>query len=84
MCEGFGKPLNKLADCPSSPAPLPKVNKIRDPTAERLPPPLPEEATQTDEDITPNIKKVFFFFEQKGWLKEKDDFSLYIFSPDHP
>ena len=27
------------------------------------------------------IKKVFMFFEPKGCLKERDDFSLYLFPP---
>lgn len=83
LCENYEKP--KLADCPTIPASLPKVNKIRELPEEHISPPLPEEATQTDEDLTtdPGIKKVFFFFEQKGWLKDKEDYSLYILSPDH-
>ncbi|KAG8268299.1 low voltage-gated calcium channel activity protein [Homalodisca vitripennis] len=84
LSEGYSKTLNKLAECPPSPAPLPKVNKVREPLVEKPPAPLPEEATQTDEDLPPAIKKVFFFFEQKGCLKERVDFSLYIFHPDHP
>ncbi|XP_054283279.1 voltage-dependent T-type calcium channel subunit alpha-1G-like [Macrosteles quadrilineatus] len=84
LSECYAKPLNKLSDRPASPAPLPRVNKIREPTVERLPMPLPEEATQTEDDLSPGLRKVFFFFEEKGCLKDRVDYSLYIFPPEHP
>ncbi|XP_059472084.1 voltage-dependent T-type calcium channel subunit alpha-1H isoform X6 [Neocloeon triangulifer] len=34
------------------------------------------------EDEEPKVKKIFKFFEPRGCLKERDDYSLYIFSPD--
>ena len=64
-----------------------------------LPPikPLAEEeetAETTDEQSPPSpgrgsagsvekIKKIFMFFEPKGCLKERDDYSLFIFPPNN-
>ncbi|XP_065341308.1 voltage-dependent T-type calcium channel subunit alpha-1G-like isoform X4 [Cloeon dipterum] len=42
--------------------------------------PLPQVKVTTEEE-EPNIKKIFKFFEPRGCLKERDDYSLYIFSP---
>ncbi|XP_022162041.1 voltage-dependent T-type calcium channel subunit alpha-1G isoform X5 [Myzus persicae] len=30
-----------------------------------------------------NVRKVFYFFEEKGWLKDRAEYSLYIFPPEH-
>ncbi|XP_050521806.1 voltage-dependent T-type calcium channel subunit alpha-1G-like isoform X2 [Daktulosphaira vitifoliae] len=35
-------------------------------------------------DTKANSRKVFYFFQEKGWLKDKVEYSLYIFPPDHP
>jgi hypothetical protein len=46
--------------------------------------PLPQVkvTAEEEEEEPPKIKKIFKFFEPKGCLKERDDYSLYIFSPD--
>ncbi|CAH1388867.1 unnamed protein product [Nezara viridula] len=62
------KSVNVGALC--APTALPKVKE---------PPPLEPE----EEPILPVIEKVFFFLEPKGCLKEREDFSLYVFSPDN-
>ncbi|XP_066907873.1 voltage-dependent T-type calcium channel subunit alpha-1G isoform X3 [Halyomorpha halys] len=62
------KSVNVGALC--APTALPKVKE---------PPPLEPE----EEPILPVIEKVFFFLEPKGCLKEREDFSLYIFSQDN-
>lgn len=30
-----------------------------------------------------DVRKVFYFFEEKGWLKDRAEYSLYIFPPEH-
>lgn len=83
LSEGYKKPLNKLVDCQASPAPLPKVNMIREPWGERQSVTLPEESTQTEDDVVPPDPKIFFIFEKKGCFKDREDFSLYLFPPGH-
>lgn len=83
LSEGYCKQLNNMAERTTSPAPLPKVNLVRESLSERPPASLPEEDTQPEVDQPETVKKVFFFFEEKGWLIERKDFSLYIFPEDH-
>lgn len=59
--------------------------------------PLPDQEddhSRTDDQTPPSnghgsassverIKKIFMFFEPKGCLKERDDYALYIFSPNN-
>ncbi|XP_058804886.1 voltage-dependent T-type calcium channel subunit alpha-1G isoform X2 [Phymastichus coffea] len=68
--------------------PLPRIKQLPE---EELEPP----ATQRTGEQTPpsndhesagsieRIKKIFMFFEPKGCLKERDDYSLYIFPPNN-
>lgn len=82
ISEGYAKPLNKSND--RAPSPLPKVIKVPTESNERREPTIvPEEPNAEDTQAEP-VQKVFLFFEPKGCLKERDDFSLYIFPPDHP
>lgn len=63
-----------------APGPLPKIN-----TERREPPVVPEETEPIEEEPCPTpVQKVFFFWEPTGCLKEREDFSLYIFPLDHP
>lgn len=48
-------------------------------TGERTPPSNGRESAGSIE----RIKKIFMFFEPKGCLKERDDFSLYFFPPNN-
>ncbi|XP_073996715.1 ca[2+]-channel protein alpha[[1]] subunit T isoform X3 [Rhodnius prolixus] len=52
-------------------SPLPKVKE----------PPLLEETSS--EPSVPPISMVFFFIEKKGCIKDREEFSLYIFPPDN-
>ncbi|XP_050424042.1 voltage-dependent T-type calcium channel subunit alpha-1G isoform X2 [Adelges cooleyi] len=36
------------------------------------------------EDPKANIRRVFYFIEEKGWLKDRVEYSLYIFPLNHP
>ncbi|XP_014476134.1 PREDICTED: voltage-dependent T-type calcium channel subunit alpha-1G isoform X2 [Dinoponera quadriceps] len=66
-------------------APLPKIKRL---------PEQEEEHPRTGEQTPPSnghgsassierIKKIFMFFEPKGCLKERDDYSLYLFPPNN-
>lgn len=66
--------------------PLPRIKRLPEETDER--------PTRTGEQTPPSnghgsassverIKKIFMFFEPKGCLKERDDFSLYLFPPNN-
>lgn len=61
--------------------PLPRIKQLPD---------LDDDNPRTDEQTDPlnghgsassieRIKKIFMFFEPKGCLKERDDYSLYLF-----
>lgn len=41
---------------------------------------LPENESRSSVE---KIKKIFMFFEPKGCLKERDDYSLYLFPPNN-
>lgn len=64
------------------------------PRIKRFPEPASEERPRTGEQTPPSnghgsassierIKKIFMFFEPKGCLKERDDYSLYLFPPNN-
>lgn len=55
---------------PSSP-----TSNLKDPTSS----PLSGGSITSKEQI----KKIFFCFEPKGCLKEREDYSLYLFAPNH-
>lgn len=65
--------------------PLPRIKRL---------PEQEEEHPRTGEQTPPSnghgssssverIKKIFMFFEPKGCLKERDDYSLYLFPPNN-
>ncbi|KAK8397955.1 hypothetical protein O3P69_003692 [Scylla paramamosain] len=43
-----------------------------------------EEAEETSEKETEVVRKICFVFEPKGCFKERQDFALYVFSPENP
>nr|XP_045595060.1 voltage-dependent T-type calcium channel subunit alpha-1I-like [Procambarus clarkii] len=43
-----------------------------------------EEAQEHSETETEGLKKICFVFEPKGCFKERQDYSLYVFSPENP
>lgn len=43
-----------------------------------------EEAEEASEKETEAVKKICFVFEPKGCFKERQDYALYIFSPENP
>lgn len=63
------------------PGSLPRIKQL----------PREDEEQQLDENSPVNesrssvekIKKIFMFFEPKGCLKERDDYSLYLFPPNN-
>ncbi|XP_069691068.1 voltage-dependent T-type calcium channel subunit alpha-1G isoform X2 [Periplaneta americana] len=78
------KPINNLA--PREPSPLPRVKQVHDESAAIAPQqgstvinPVP--ADNNGSGSPSAIKKVFMFFEPRGCLKERDDYSLYLFPP---
>ncbi|XP_076162993.1 ca[2+]-channel protein alpha[[1]] subunit T isoform X2 [Ptiloglossa arizonensis] len=61
--------------------PLPRIKQLPDqaddnPRADEQPPPLNGHGSASSIE---RIKKIFMFFEPKGCLKERDDYSLYLF-----
>lgn len=61
--------------------PLPHIKQL----SVELDSQLDEQAAQSNGNgsisSVDKIKKIFMFFEPKGCLKERDDFSLYLFPP---
>ncbi|KAF4518090.1 hypothetical protein B566_EDAN007791 [Ephemera danica] len=51
-------------------------------TSNKLASPLPPVKVAADEE-PPRIKKIFRLIEPRGCLKERDDYSLYVFSPEN-
>lgn len=43
-----------------------------------------EEAEETSEKETEVVRKICFVFEPKGCFKERQDYALYVFSPENP
>lgn len=65
--------------------PLPRIKRLPDqdddnPRIDEQTPPLNGHGSASSIE---RIKKIFMFFEPKGCLKERDDYSLYIFPPNN-
>lgn len=65
--------------------PLPRIKRLPDqdddnPRTDEQTPPLNGHGSASSIE---RIKKIFMFFEPKGCLKERDDYSLYIFPPNN-
>lgn len=65
--------------------PLPRIKRLPDqdddnPRTDEQTPPLNGHGSASSIE---RIKKIFMFFEPKGCLKERDDYSLYLFPPNN-
>nr|XP_034187863.1 voltage-dependent T-type calcium channel subunit alpha-1G isoform X2 [Osmia lignaria] len=65
--------------------PLPRIKRLSDqdddnPRIDEQTPPLNGHGSASSIE---KIKKIFMFFEPKGCLKERDDYSLYLFPPNN-
>ncbi|XP_076301495.1 ca[2+]-channel protein alpha[[1]] subunit T isoform X2 [Lasioglossum baleicum] len=65
--------------------PLPRIKQLPDqddenPRTDEQSPPLNGHGSASSIE---RIKKIFMFFEPKGCLKERDDYSLYLFPPNN-
>ncbi|XP_039290068.1 voltage-dependent T-type calcium channel subunit alpha-1G isoform X3 [Nilaparvata lugens] len=83
--DNLSKPVNKLSDGAAPHSPLPKVKRIKPDLSERRESCIVHQSIQESEHNSPEPpQKIFLFFEPKGVLKERDDFSLYLFPIDSP
>lgn len=67
--------------------PLPRINRLRDQeeehhrtTGEQTP---PSNGGHGSASSIEKIKKIFMFFEPKGCLQERENYSLYLFPPNN-